>query len=73
MVIRIFKQQIDKINTLMKERKQGKGKVMVTWTMGLTFKNTAENGSLRQCSLVSSNMAGGRLLPVSLAPDPKGL
>ena len=31
---------------------------MVTWTMGLTFKSTAENGSLRHCSLVSSNMAG---------------
>ena len=40
----------------MKERKQGKGKVMVTWTMELTFKITAENESLRQYSLVSSNI-----------------
>ena len=51
MVIRILIQQIDRINTLMEGRKQGKGKVMVTWTVGVTFKNTAENGSLRQCSL----------------------
>jgi len=27
----------------------------------------------QQCVLVSSNMAGGRLFPVALAPDPVGL
>ena len=27
----------------------------------------------QQCVLVSSSMAGGRLVPVALAPDPVGL
>ena len=56
----------------MKEKtgqKEGNGEV----DNGTDITNTAENGSLRQCSLVSSNMAGGRLFPVLLAPDPKGL
>ena len=36
-------------------------------------KTRLKTGSWQQCGLVSSNMAGGRLFPIALAPDPEGL